>query len=75
MEGKFCTFYRKEDNGANYGWTGVLLGHDQEYLKIEGPDGHVRLLSKRSLDIIIEGNWATQLEVRIDPNFKDDKET
>ena len=70
LKGKFCTFYREEDDNTNYGWTGTLIDYDRDYLKIEGADGHIRLLNKRTLDIIIEGDWAAQLEVRIDPNFK-----
>lgn len=74
FRGKVCTFYREEEDGTNYGWTGVLLGYDKKYLRIRGSDGHVRLLNQRSLDIIIEGNWAAELEVKLDPSFKNEKE-
>ncbi len=72
-KGKFCTFYRKEDDGTNYGWIGTLLDFDRDYVKIKCTDGKIRLLNRHVLDIIIDGNWAMELEVKIDPNSKDKK--
>ena len=69
--GKICTFYRKEVDGDNYGWVGKLQNYNRSFFKIEGLDGRVRLLNRKSVDIIIKGNWASELEVKIDPNFKD----
>lgn len=31
--GKFCTYYRKDIDGDNYGWAGELLDYDRNYLK------------------------------------------
>ena len=74
FKGKYCTFYREGVDRSNYGWTGVFLEYDSDYIKIKGDDGHVRLINQRALNIIIAGNWAAELDVRIDPNFKGGKE-
>lgn len=74
FRGKFCTLYREEGDGTSYGWTGTVLGYDRVYIKVKGPDGRVRLINQSSLDVIIEGNWAAELEVRVNSNSKKEKE-
>lgn len=69
-KGKICTYYRRDVSGDNYGWVGRLVDYDKKLLKIRCTDNSIRLLNRGVLDVIIEGNFAYELEVTIDPSSR-----